>query len=205
LIQTVCVFCSVHLVRDQDGRPPSSSLFRARGSMYMYFSTPIPSSQYYLISDNHTYLYSINASPFATIHYLAVATMLPKRSRVNSLQSTPALKCNEVAPCYCSTASQPVLVDTQTSSPSPFSPLLSPRQETVAVLQAPNFEATLQELRTKDTIITPTEGSKQATVAASKAINEGIKNVFEWVDDTYEGFDWSCFPRHCKPPSTLSN
>jgi hypothetical protein len=178
-IQTVCVFCSVHLVRDRDGRPPSSSLFRARGSMYMYFSTPIPSSQYYLISDNHTYLYSIKASPFATIHYLAVATMVPKRSCVNSLQSTPASKCNEVAPRYCSTTSQPVLVDAKTSSSSLFSPPMSPRQETVAVLQAPNFEATLQESRAKDTIITPTEGSEQATVAASKTTNEGIKNGFK--------------------------
>jgi hypothetical protein len=25
------------------------------------------------------------------------------------------------------------------------------------------------------------------------------------VDDNYKGFDWSCFPRHCKPPTTLSN
>jgi hypothetical protein len=25
------------------------------------------------------------------------------------------------------------------------------------------------------------------------------------VDDNYKGFDWSCFPRHCKPPTTFSN
>jgi hypothetical protein len=99
-----------------------------------------------------------------------------------------------------------VLVDTQLSSPSPLlPPPLSPRQAIVAALQAPNFEATLQELRAEDTVVAPTEGSKRATVAASVATHEGIENGFEWVDDNYKDFDWSRFPRHCKPPTTLSN
>jgi hypothetical protein len=132
--------------------------------------------------------------------------MPPKRSHVNSLQSAPVLKCNKVAPRYRGTASQHVLVDTQLSSPSPLlPPPLSPRQAIVAASQAPNFKATLRESRTEDTIVAPTEGSEQATVAASEATHEGIENGFEWVDDNNKGFDWSRFPRHCKPPTTLSN
>lgn len=111
-----------------------------------------------------------------------------------------------MAPHHRGTASQPVPVDTQPSSPSPLlPPPLSPRQAIVAASQAPNFEATLRESRATDTIVAPTEGSEQATVAASGATDEGIENGFEWVDDNYEGFDWSRFPRHCKPPTTLSN
>jgi hypothetical protein len=128
---------------------------------------------------HHTYLYSINASLFATIHYLAVAPMPPKRSRVNSLQSASVSKRNKVAPRYRGTASQPVLVDTQLSSPSPLlPPLLSLRQAIVAASQAPNFEATLRESRAKDTIIARTEGSEKATVAASKATDKRIENGF---------------------------
>jgi hypothetical protein len=77
---------------------------------------------------------------------LAVATMPPKRSRVNSLQSAPVSKRNKVAPRHrgTGTASQPVLVDTQPSLPSLLlPPPLSPRQAIVAASQALNFEATL--------------------------------------------------------------
>jgi len=70
--------------------------------------------------------------------------------------------------------------------------------------QAPNFEATIQESRHKDTIAPPTEGSEQATIAASVASSEPINAGFEWVEDNYEGFDWRHFPNHCKPPTTLS-
>jgi hypothetical protein len=116
--------------------------------------------------------------------------MPPKRSRVNSLQSAPVLKRNKVAPRHRGTASQPVPVNTPPSSPSPLiPPPLSPRQAIVAASQAPNFEATLQESRAKDTIVAPTKGSEQATVAASEATDERIENGFKWVDDNYEGFN----------------
>jgi hypothetical protein len=132
--------------------------------------------------------------------------MPPKRSRVNLSQSAPVSKRNKVAPGHRGTASQPVLVYPQLSSPSSLlPPLLSPRLAIVAASQALNFEATLRESRAKDTIVAPTEGSEQATVAASEATNRDIENGFKWVDNNYEGFDWSCFPKHCKPPTTLSN
>jgi hypothetical protein len=54
------VFCAS--LEGSDERPPSSSPFRARGSMYMYFSTPIPFGQYCLISDN--------CARFSNLHWL---------------------------------------------------------------------------------------------------------------------------------------
>ena len=103
-------------------------------------------------------------------------------------------------------------IETQLSpspSPSPPSPPpapRSPRQALVAASQAPNFEATLRESRTEAFIIRPTEGSELATVAASEtAGSEGVDTGFVWVEDNYEGFDWSRYPKHCKPPTTLSN
>ncbi|KAG9382288.1 Dimer-Tnp-hAT domain containing protein [Pyrenophora tritici-repentis] len=75
----------------------------------------------------------------------------------------------------------------------------------VAAPQAPNFEATLRESRAEETIIPPPEGSEHATVAASGAASEAVDEGFVWVEDKYDGFNWSRYPKHCKPPTSLSN
>ncbi|KAF1937966.1 hypothetical protein EJ02DRAFT_458274 [Clathrospora elynae] len=107
--------------------------------------------------------------------------MPPKRSRVNPPNAT-ASKRLKVAPRHCSTTSQPVLVDTQPLSPPslpapPPAPPLSPRQALVAALQAPNFEATLRQLRAEDTILPPVEGSEQGTIAASEAAEDAAEDA----------------------------
>jgi hypothetical protein len=74
-----------------------------------------------------TYLYSINAHCFNATIYL-VATMPPKRPRVNPPRNAPAKRRHR------GTASQSVLVDSQPSSPPPQctpaapTPPLSPRR-----------------------------------------------------------------------------
>ena len=74
-----------------------------------------------------------------------------------------------------------------------------PRQALLAASQAPNFEATLRESRAEDTIVAPALGSEQATVTASEAAgSEGVDTGFVWVEDNYEGFDWSRYPNHCR-------
>ncbi|KAG9378443.1 Dimer-Tnp-hAT domain containing protein [Pyrenophora tritici-repentis] len=67
------------------------------------------------------------------------------------------------------------------------------------------FEATLRESRAEETIIPPPEGSEHATVAASGAASEAVDEGFVWVEDKYDGFNWSRYPKHCKPPTSLSN
>ncbi|KAF7451186.1 hypothetical protein A1F99_029630 [Pyrenophora tritici-repentis] len=131
--------------------------------------------------------------------------MPAKRTRVNALEIATTSKRPRVAARHRGTASQPVLVDTQPFSPSPPPPPLSPRQALVAAPQAPNFEATLRESRAEETIIPPPEGSEHATVAASGAASEAVDEGFVWVEDKYDGFNWSRYPKHCKPPTSLSN
>ncbi|KAG9382290.1 Dimer-Tnp-hAT domain containing protein [Pyrenophora tritici-repentis] len=118
--------------------------------------------------------------------------MPAKRTRVNALEIATTSKRPRVAARHRGTASQPVLVDTRPFSPSPPPPPLSPRQALVAAPQAPNFEATLR-------------GSEHATVAASGAASEAVDEGFVWVEDKYDGFNWSRYPKHCKPPTSLSN
>ncbi|KAF1936116.1 hypothetical protein EJ02DRAFT_459812 [Clathrospora elynae] len=140
--------------------------------------------------------------------------MAGKRARVDTLAiatTVPATKRTRVALRHCGTASQPVPVDTQPSSlspppsPPPPPPPQSPRQALVASSQAPNFEATIQASRAEATILPPNKGSEQATIATSAAGGEAIDTGFVWVEDNYKGFDWSCYPNHCKPPTTLSS
>ncbi|KAI2487147.1 hypothetical protein Ptr902_01280 [Pyrenophora tritici-repentis] len=131
--------------------------------------------------------------------------MPAKRTRVNALEIATTSKRPRVAARHRGTASQPVLVNTQPFSPSPPPPPLSPRQALVAAPQAPNFEATLRESRAEETIIPPPEGSEHATVAASGAASEAVDEGFVWVEDKYDGFNWSRYPKHCKPPTSLSN
>ncbi|KAG9378326.1 Dimer-Tnp-hAT domain containing protein [Pyrenophora tritici-repentis] len=131
--------------------------------------------------------------------------MPAKRTRVNALEIATTSKRPRVAARHRGTASQPVLVDTRPFSPSPPPPPLSPRQALVAAPQAPNFEATLRESRAEETIIPPPEGSEHATVAASGAASEAVDEGFVWVEDKYDGFNWSRYPKHCKPPTSLSN
>ncbi|KAG9388437.1 Dimer-Tnp-hAT domain containing protein [Pyrenophora tritici-repentis] len=61
------------------------------------------------------------------------------------------------------------------------------------------------ESRAEETIIPPPEGSEHATVAASGAASEAVDEGFVWVEDKYDGFNWSRYPKHCKPPTSLSN
>ncbi|KAF7568813.1 Dimer-Tnp-hAT domain containing protein [Pyrenophora tritici-repentis] len=131
--------------------------------------------------------------------------MPAKRTCVNALEIATTSKRPRVAARHRGTASQPVLVDTRPFSPSPPPPPLSPRQALVAAPQAPNFEATLRESRAEETIIPPPEGSEHATVAASGAASEAVDEGFVWVEDKYDGFNWSRYPKHCKPPTSLSN
>ncbi|KAG9385550.1 Dimer-Tnp-hAT domain containing protein [Pyrenophora tritici-repentis] len=131
--------------------------------------------------------------------------MPAKRTRVNALEIATTSKRPRVAARHRGTASQPVLVDTRPFSPSPPPPPLSPRQALVAAPQAPNFEATLRESRAEETIIPPPEGSEHVTVAASGAASEAVDEGFVWVEDKYDGFNWSRYPKHCKPPTSLSN
>jgi hypothetical protein len=130
--------------------------------------------------------------------------MLGKRSRVNALGiATTSKRLKASRPR--GTASQPVPVDTQLSPPSSLSHPLSPRQALVAASQALNFEATLRELRAEDSIVPPSKGSEHATVAASAAGNKvADKENFRWMEDNYDGFDWSRYLKHCRPPTTLS-
>jgi hypothetical protein len=158
----------------------------------------------------HTYLYYINASLFIATTSLAVSSMAGKRARVDALAiatTAPATKRTRVAQRHRGTASQPVPVDTQPSSLSPPPPPFpqSPRQALVASSQAPNCEATIQASRAEDTILPPNKGSEQVTIAASTAGSEAIDAGFVWVEDNYEGFDWSRYPNFCKPPTTLSS
>lgn len=155
----------------------------------------------------HTYLYYINAYLFIATTFLAVSSMAGKRARVDTLAivtTAPATKRTRVAQRHRGTASQPVPVDTQPSSLSPPPPQ-SPRQVLVASSQASNFEATIQASRAEDTVLSPSEGSEQATIAASTAGGEAIDTGFVWVEDNYEGFDQTRYPNHSKPPTTLSS
>jgi hypothetical protein len=133
--------------------------------------------------------------------------MTNKRLRVNLPPSAPRTKRAKKISRPRGTASQPVLVDTQPSlslSPS-LSPPPSPRQALMISSQAPNFEATIRESRPEAEIVAPTEGSEQATVAASAAGNTVADEAsFRWVEDNYEGFNWSRYPKHCVPATTLS-
>ncbi|KAG9388511.1 Dimer-Tnp-hAT domain containing protein [Pyrenophora tritici-repentis] len=114
--------------------------------------------------------------------------MPAKRTRVNALEIATTSKRPRVAARHRGTASQPVLVDTRPFSPSPPPPPLD-----------------LRESRAEETIIPPPEGSEHATVAASGAASEAVDEGFVWVEDKYDGFNWSRYPKHCKPPTSLSN
>ena len=131
-----------------------------------------------------------------------------KRSRVNPLGiATSAKKRQKTSRApHRGTASQPVLLDTQLSSPSSSPPPpTSPRQALVAASQAPNFEATLRDSRAESSIIRPTEGSEKATVTTSESGGESAYAGFVWREDHYDGFDWKRYPKYCVPPTTLSN
>jgi len=68
-----------------------------------------------------------------------------------------------------------------------------------------NFEATICESRLEAEIVAPTEGSEQATVVALAAGSTVADEAsFRWVGDNYEGFNWSRYPKHCVPATTLS-
>ncbi|KAG9387108.1 Dimer-Tnp-hAT domain containing protein, partial [Pyrenophora tritici-repentis] len=123
-------------------------------------------------------------------------------TRANSEIATTS-KRPRVAARHRGTASQPVLVDTGHSHHLHL--LHRCRRVLVAAPQAPNFEATLRESRAEETIIPPPEGSEHATVAASGAASEAVDEGFVWVEDKYDGFNWSRYPKHCKPPTSLSN
>ena len=62
--------------------------------------------------------------------------------------------------------------------------------------QASTFEARIRELRDKDTITAPPEGSKRATAAASEATDndeddedEEFEEFVDYLKDEYEGID----------------
>jgi type IV secretory pathway VirB10-like protein len=154
----------------------------------------------------------MDASPSISIIYLAVATMPPKRTRVSEPEIATALKRTRTVTRHCGTASQPVPADTQASQtpplPPPSSPLLHlpplpllPRQALVNVSQAPNFEATIQELRAEDTIFPPTEGSEQATAASEAGNTAADEANFRWAEDNYNGFNWD---HYCYDPLPAS-
>jgi hypothetical protein len=60
---------------------------------------------YPLLITYHIYLFSINASTFTAIVYLAITTMLAKRARINALEIATTLKRPRVAARYRGTAS----------------------------------------------------------------------------------------------------
>jgi hypothetical protein len=138
--------------------------------------------------------------------------MPAKRARVTQPEIATTFKRARIAARPRGTASQPVPVNTQPLSPSPpLSPPplpppapLSPRQALVAASQAPNFEATLRESRDEATIVAPPEGSEHATEAASEAAGDTVDSGFVWIEDSYDGFNWDRYPKHCKPPALLS-
>jgi hypothetical protein len=109
--------------------------------------------------------------------------MTNKRLRVNLPPGAPGTKCAKKISRPRGTANEPVPVDTQ-PSPSPSS---SPSPLPIAS-QAPNFEATIRESRPEAEIVAPTEGSEQATVAASAAGNTIADEAnFRIAGDHYEG------------------
>jgi hypothetical protein len=65
----------------------------------------------------------------------------------------------------------------------------------------------LRESQPEDSIVAPTEGSEQATVASSEAALEAEDDeTFEAFDahleDSFDGLEWSRLPKYMKPVTT---
>jgi hypothetical protein len=95
-----------------------------------------------------------------------------------------------------STASRPVVFDTQ-----PSSPRLSPRKALVQASQAPNFESRFRESQAEDAIVAPAEGSKAASLATAKKTMD--KGFDAHLEDGFEGIDWTRLPRYMKPLASV--
>jgi hypothetical protein len=108
-------------------------------------------------------------------------------------------------------ASQPITVNSQLSLPPPPPPLCAPRpsilQALVNASEASNFESRLRESQPEDSIVAPTEGSEQATVASSEAAleaedDEAFKAFNAHLKDNFNGLEWSRLPKYMKPVTT---
>ena len=92
-------------------------------------------------------------------------------------------------------ASQPITVDSQPSPPPLSPPLRAPRLSVLRVLvnasQAPDFESRLRESQPEDSIVAPTEGIEQVTVASSEAALEAEDDeAFDaHLEDNFDGLE----------------
>jgi hypothetical protein len=103
--------------------------------------------------------------------------MLP-RERVSTTSIAPRKRARVAAPS--GSASQPIVVNTQLSAPSPsLSP--SPHPPSVKALrdalQATTFESQLRDSCPEAEIVAPAEGSEEATVASSNVADDAAERL----------------------------
>jgi hypothetical protein len=117
---------------------------------------------------------------------------MPSKKRDLNALVTPNKRA-KVAPR--STASQPITLETQLSSPR-----LSPRKALVESSQATTFESQLRESQAEDAIVAPAEGSEGATAALSEAADEATDEGFNaHLEDGFDGIDWTRLPQSAWP------
>ena len=116
--------------------------------------------------------------------------MPPKRAAITSSALRKRVKVTPQG-----TYSQPIdLKDSQQSE------RFSPRRALIkSRLSDDTFESQLREAVPEGAIVAPNEASKAATVAAT--VEDGVEEEgFDaYLEDTFEGLDWSRLPRYMKP------
>jgi hypothetical protein len=152
------------------------------------------------------YIYCI-ARLFWCCYLATFLVAMPPKKRVSAPSTAPRKRARVAAPL--GSASQPICVGIQqlsapsalSLSPSPSPP--SPKALRDA-LQATTFESQFYESRPEASIVAPTEGSKEATVASSTTTNKAAEDAFDAeYEGNYDGIDWLRLPRFRKPPTTL--
>jgi hypothetical protein len=122
--------------------------------------------------------------------------MAPRKRNTTDAAPLPAPKRLAAAR---GSASQPIAIDTQPPEPSP-----TPSSAVDEAMHDDIFESQLRDARDEADIVAPAEGSEEATVASSDAIEEaadegGFEDDF---NDNYNGIDWLRLPRFTAPPQS---
>jgi hypothetical protein len=124
---------------------------------------------------------------------------MPPRKRVSTTPIALRKRARVAAPS--GSASQPIVVDIQPSTPSPL-----PHPPSVEVLleasQATTFESQLRDSRPRAEIVTPADSSKEATIASSNVADKATKRLDQNFEDNYDGIDWLRLLRFTKPLTT---
>jgi hypothetical protein len=111
----------------------------------------------------------------------------------NNAAATPSKRARR--PAASGSASQPILAESQLSQPRQ-----APRKAIRKVSQASNFESQLRKTQSENTVVAPTESSKQATAASSAADEVATYEEFEAsLMDNFEGLDFSLSPCYIHP------